>query len=134
MRKGIKKDMLRRNKKWKRFQQSKTFESEMEYKEIRNEVTSKIRQAKRSYEEMIAEKIKSDPRSFYSYMRKKSKVRAKIGPLKSMEGGMVREEEGMANMLNAYFASVFAKEDMDDLPEASKEAMGGKVMSMPEVE
>src|SRR3981081_3032740 len=123
MRKGIKKDMLRRRKKWKRVQQSKTFESEMEYKEIRNEVMSKIRQAKSFYEEMIAEKIKSDPRSFYSYVRKKSKVRARIGPLKSMEGLMVKEEDGMANMLSAYFASVFTKEDMDDLPEASKDAM-----------
>ena len=56
MRKGIKKDMLRRNKKWQRFQQSKTFESEMEYKEIRNEVMSKIRQAKRFYEEILQRK------------------------------------------------------------------------------
>ena len=45
--KKISKGIKQRNRKWKRFQKSPSFESEMSYKKIRNKVKNEIRKAKK---------------------------------------------------------------------------------------
>ena len=59
--------------------------------------------------------IKNDPKSFYAYVRSKSKSRSKVGPL--LDGGnlLVDEDEQMCNILNNYFSSVFTSERLEGL-------------------
>ena len=62
-------------------------------------------------------KIKEDPKSFYSYVRTKSKTKSKIGPLNGEIGITVCDKKGMCHILNNYshFSSVFTREDMSNV-------------------
>lgn len=106
-----------RSNSWKKFKDNPSFDSEAKYKRLRNSITSDIRKAKKEYENKLAEKIKTDPKSFYSYIRSKSQTKVKIGPLRSEQGELVEGSEGMGQILNKYFASVFTKENMEYMPE-----------------
>ena len=44
------------------------------------------------------------------YVRSKQDVKEGIGPLQGSEGTLVSDHQGMANLLNDYFVSVFTKE------------------------
>ena len=92
---------------------------------MRNQVTQKIRTAKAEYEYKIAEKIKYDSKSFYAYVREKSKSKVKVGPLVDNMGGVVDGKKEMVTLLNKFFASVFTVERVATIPAASKKAKGG---------
>ena len=90
---------------------------EMKFKKIRNEITSEIRKEKKAFEEKLADKIKIDPKSFYSYVRSKSKTKCKVGPLKDSKGALITDMEEMAEILNKSFASMFTKENFENIPD-----------------
>ena len=60
----IKKNIKRRQKVWKKYQQRPTYAKELEYKNIRNLVNKEIREAMKNYELELASRIKEDPKSF----------------------------------------------------------------------
>ena len=64
--------------------------------------------------------IKSDQKSFYTYVRSKSsksKTKTKVGPLIDSQNMQVEEEEQMCEILNQYFSSVFTLERPEGLME-----------------
>ena len=61
--------------------------------------------------------IKSDPKSFYSYVRSKSKTKTKVGSLIDSQNMQVEEDEQMYEILNKYFSSVFTLERQEVLTE-----------------
>ena len=66
-------------------------------------------QQKRYEEKRAIEAIKRNPKFFYSFADKHSKSPSKIGPLIHPEsGGLVNDNEGMANILADQFSSVFS--------------------------
>jgi ribonuclease P/MRP protein subunit RPP40 len=115
---SIRKKIKRREMVWKRFKQRPTFEGEMRYKMIRNSIIKEIRDAKKEQEFKLAEKIKEDPKSFYAYVRSKTSVKVKVGPLME-EGKLVSDSEGMSRVLNHYFSAVFTIEDRCNMPKGS---------------
>ena len=60
--------------------------------------------------------IKNDSKSFYAYVTSKQKVRDKVGPLENNIGNIISDGFQMAEVLNAYFSSVFTTEDISSLP------------------
>ena len=61
---------------------------------------------------------KDQSKSFYTYVRSKSKVKDSVGPLKDSNGKLVSEKEEMCNLLDEYFGSVFTSENsLNELPE-----------------
>ena len=56
------------------------------YKEAPNAATDEVRKSKRNFELKLAQNIKSDSKSFYSYVRSKHNVRDKVGPLGTILG------------------------------------------------
>src|SRR5664279_747134 len=77
-----------------------------------------IQKAKRKFERCMAKDVKSNPRSFYAYVRSKTKVKEIVGPLRKYDGNYVSDNEEIGNVLNDYFGSVFTDEkDLDNLPE-----------------
>src|SRR3989442_888635 len=74
MKPKIMKMIKKRNKKWKKFSESPSFETKSGYIALRNKVTTEIRRAKEEQEKKIAEKIKVDPKSFYAYIRNNSQT------------------------------------------------------------
>ena len=67
--------------------------------------------SKKSVELNIANKIKSNPKEFYGYVRRKKVITSNIGPLPLDNGEHVNNEVDMAETLNEYFASIFTSED-----------------------
>ena len=59
---------------WKKFQESKLHADYITYKKYHNRDVTEIRKAKKSFEKKLSENIKSDPKSFYAYVRRKSKT------------------------------------------------------------
>ena len=76
-----------------------------------------IRKVKKSFEKKLSVNIKSEPKSFYAYVRSKSKTKTKVGPLIDSQNMQVKEEEQMCEILNKYFSSVFTLERPEGLME-----------------
>jgi ribonuclease P/MRP protein subunit RPP40 len=127
MKQSIIKGVAKRGKKWKRFQKYRSYNNELKYKSYRNKVTHKIRSTKRDFENNIASRIKDDPKSFFAYVRNKSKSKTKIGPLKNDQGELISECSEMSELLNKYFTTVFTSEDLINIPIASSRAKSNNV-------
>ena len=109
------------------------------YKEALNAATNEVRKSKRNFELKLAQNIKSDSKSFYTYVRSKQNVRDKVGPLEDNAGDKITEGILMAEELNMHFSSVFTREDTSSLPvpetkfNGSEEEKLGKLIVTPEV-
>jgi hypothetical protein len=113
---SIRKGIRKREKIWKKFVQSPTYRNRTAYTKKRNELCTAIRKAKFNFECKLAENIKDDPKSFYAYVKSKSRARIGIGPLKDENNLLIEDEKGMTRILNNYFASVFTSEDLNNIP------------------
>ena len=71
----------------------------------------------------IASNIKTDPKSFYAYVRSKSKTKTSVGLLKNGDGVLISDDLQMNAILNSYFGSVFTKES-DKLPKVEQVFIG----------
>ena len=63
--------------------------------------------------------VKTNPKSFYRYVRSISKTKDVIGPLKDNEGQVVNDDRTMCGLLNDFFTSVFTHE-RQNIPEVIK--------------
>ena len=100
-------------KMWKRFQGSQSYNDKIEYKRALNIATSTFRDAKRHFEVKLSRECKTNPKSFYAYVRSKSKTKDKVWPLKDNNGNLVVEDSKICNLLNDFFSSVFTQEDVN---------------------
>ena len=60
--------------------------------------------------------IKRNPKYFFTYVKKLSKVKTAIGPLKDSNGSFISDSKDMANILKEQYSAVFSKpvgEDID---------------------
>ena len=64
-------------------------------------------------EQKAAEAIKSNPKYFFSYVKNKSKVKTKIGPLFNSEGKLTAKSKEMAEILSQQYVNVFSKPSTD---------------------
>ena len=84
---------------------------------------AETRRAKKNYELRLSDKIKTDPKTFYAYVRSKSKIKTKVGPLKDRGGRMVGDNQAMTGILNEYFAPTFTKENGQSMPRLGEEVL-----------
>ena len=87
------------------------------YTKAAREADTEIRRAKRSFEKKLAEKIDTDRKSFYAYVRSRSHAKPSVGPLFS-ENQIPIKQDKMAEEFNKYFTSVFTIEDTTRIPTA----------------
>ena len=113
----IKKLIRCKRQKWDSYRRTGNQAEYDEYQAITRSLKREIRSAKREVEERLAVNAKSNPKAFYQYASGRSQQA--IGPLKDDKGGLIAHNEGMAGILNDFFASVFTSES-DDLPTATK--------------
>ena len=64
----------------------------------------------------IAKESKYNPKAFYKYAQRKLKTRRKIGNLKDEEGRIITDPSDKANLMNAFFSSVFTQEKITNMP------------------
>ena len=115
----VAKAMKKRKKAWRRFLELPNDYCERKYKLLRNRLTLEITKAKRIFESKLTQNIKADPKSFYSYVKSKSRTIVKVGPLKDENKRIVTDSEEMRKVLNNYFTFVFTKEELASLSELS---------------
>ena len=77
--------------------------------EIDNELKESIKSDYKKAEIDAVERIKTDPKHFYSFAKKRSKVKTKIGPLEKADGTLTKNDQEIANLLNQTFESAFTK-------------------------
>jgi len=58
---------------------------------------------------LCEKKIKKDTKSFYAYVRSRSKSKVKVGPLIGESGSTVNDSKEMAEVLNNNFSSVYTQ-------------------------
>jgi hypothetical protein len=87
-----------------------------EYREADKKVKNLIRNAKRRFEKKLANMEGGSNRPFFAYIKRKTKSRPCIGPLKDKEKKVVTEDDGMEKILNEFFSSVFTREDVSSIP------------------
>ncbi|NXM61588.1 RTXE polymerase, partial [Illadopsis cleaveri] len=68
----------------------------------------KIREAKAQFELRMATSVKDNKKCFYKYMNAKRKGKTNLCSLLDKGGNLVSADEEKAEVLNAYFASVFS--------------------------
>lgn len=98
------------------------------YAKARNQAKQACRRAVQLHEQNIARNAKKNPKAFYAYARSKLQTRDGIADLEDEKGNKATTNEEKAAMLNAFFCSVFTKENLEDIPELEnkevKEALG----------
>lgn len=112
------KEIKKRYRKWRKYKQTERECDFADYKKARNSAITSLRKARKKFEQKLAVNAKRDPKSFYRYVRSKTKTKDIIGPLKDGNGDIVTDDSQMAHILNKFFASVFTKE-LVEMPEVT---------------
>ena len=105
----------RKRRLWK---DAKRGKNQDQYAEAENRVRKLIRNAKRNFEKRLSNGNGGNNRPFYSYIKQKTKSRPSIGPLRNEKKEMVSDDQGMTEILNSFFGSVFTREDTANVPAA----------------
>jgi len=82
-------------------------------KKTQKECKKAVRQAKRKFEQKIAQN--GNKRPFVAYIKSKTKSRSGVGPLK-VDNKIISGDKDMATELNKAFCSVFTKENDQNRP------------------
>ena len=86
------------------------------YRKAAKKASKEISNAKFNFESKLAKNIKSDSKSFYTYVRSNYKSKVKTGPVMNSDGTSTTSEQEMCDIFNDYFSSVFTKEDISVIP------------------
>lgn len=86
--------------------------------EANHQANMEVKKAKFNFEKKLAENIKTDSKSFFSYVKSRSKAKISVGPIVNGIGESINSKEEITEEFNNYFASVFT-EETGDVPAAS---------------
>lgn len=86
------------------------------YTACRNSATNAIKMAKKSFEYNLATVCKNNPKVFWNYVNRRTKVKESVDDLKKLDGSKTASNVEKAQVLNDFFASVFTRENLHDLP------------------
>jgi len=78
-----------------------------EYRNVTRACRDATRKARAHLELYLARDVKNNKKGFFNYISSKWKTRDNVGPLLNEAGVLVIEDAEQAELLNAFFASVF---------------------------
>ena len=82
--------------------------------QIESELSESLKKFRKKKENDAVSKIKRNPKFFYSYANKYSKVRNKVGPLLNKEEESIKDPQLMAEILKEQYESAFSKKQEED--------------------
>jgi len=82
-----------------------------DYKDTARLCREKVRRAKAQLKLSLATAIKYSKKCFYKYISNKRRMKENLHPLLDVRGNLVTKDEKMAEVLHAFFASVFKSEE-----------------------
>jgi len=89
----------KKHKLWKKWRESHNNNDALEYKKQAKRASKAVRLAKKDFERKIAKNTKSDSKSFYKYVRSKTRVKSRVGPFMDNQGNVVAGDHDMSEML-----------------------------------
>ena len=81
-----------------------------------SEAQKELRKSVINFENKLALNIKSDWKSFFAYVRSRTKSKVQTEPLSKKDGQVIESLIDMVNEFNSYFLSVFTSEDLSNVP------------------
>ena len=86
---------------------------------INEKIKEQLKRSRDIDESKAIAEIKKNPRFFYSFARKFSKLKCKVGPLKTDSGRFVSSPKDMADLLQTQFCSVFSNPESSSIKDPS---------------
>ena len=116
----------KKHRAWQRYLETRSGQKFIEYRRLSNQVKSLTTKAKKDLEKKIAKESKTNPKKFWNYVSRKSKVKQGIPDLvyedeDSNEKSTTSDKE-KAEVLSNFFSSVFTHEDLQDIPTPDKKS------------
>ena len=109
--------MLRQKKKaWRKYKNDMSLRNKEEYEEQAKKVKKTVRRAKTGMEKKLAHSKDDNGRKFRNYIKSRTRMKPKVGPLTTDYGEVRSDPLEMADELNKYFGSVFTHEDVSNVP------------------
>lgn len=99
---------------------SKTVENDNLAIRARNIANNMNDKCRTEYEDKIINNCKINPKSFWSYVKKRTKKTGDISALEDTDKKLVTNDYDNANLLNVYFSSVFVNEPIDNFFDNNK--------------
>ena len=96
---------------WKRYSMCKTDSNLEAYKKARYNLKQVTMNAKKGLERRVAEEVRTNPKSSWKFISKRTKRYHKIGRIRDENNLLTTSNEETADSFNKYFATVFVKED-----------------------
>ncbi|KAK6189771.1 hypothetical protein SNE40_001767 [Patella caerulea] len=106
----------KKRKCWYKYRRNQTSGNYEEYRIARNHATSLQRTAHKEFEKSVAADVKDNPKSFWKYVRSKTKKCEGISNLEKEDGTILYSNLEKAVELNNFFCGFFSKENTMSLP------------------
>ena len=112
----------KKNTLWRRYKKSGKYYDLFRYRRVKNQLRSLTRRLRINFENDIARNLKSAPKKYWAYVKSRNKLRNEIPILSRKDESTASTPLEKANVLkNDYFSSVFTEEDLESLPQATKQ-------------
>jgi hypothetical protein len=129
----IKKSVKKKHELFKKYMKSQQSYDYRQYLFYRNECNRVVKKAKRQYERKLAKECKENPKYFWRYVQSKTKSSTGISSLNNADGKLSVSDQEKADTLNSFFASVFTKENLDNVPETEEGSRSDGVL-LPDIQ
>ena len=107
---------------WNTYYRSQSAVDEIIWKQARNLSNNSNDAARSSYESKIILNSKNNPKSFWSYVKKRTKKTGDVSAILNDNTQIISyDDQDSANLLNSYFTSVFVNEPDDNFFENNKQ-------------
>ena len=113
-----------KSKLWRRYTKNKSSYDKRRYNTVKNELRSLTRKLRLEFDKSIVQNIKCSPKSFWAYVKSKTKKNCKIPPLTKTDGSEATTSIDKAETLNNFFSSNFTEERLDDILNDSESFLG----------
>ena len=97
--------------------------------EIEKKLQKSFKESQIYIEDKAVKSIKVNSKYFFSYVRAKSKVKSKIGPLLNTEGKFTNKNSEMAEILSQQYTKVFSKPSTDTVQQDDEQQNMKSILS-----
>eukprot|EP00057_Strongylocentrotus_purpuratus_P027069 XP_011681543.1 PREDICTED: uncharacterized protein LOC105446427 [Strongylocentrotus purpuratus] len=112
---SLKRQMRKRDRLFKRARSQPSASNWKAYRQLRNELTKRVRQAHHNYVcNIIGESLYANPKAFWSYVKQRRSENFGIPPLRN-DNKLHITNKDKAECLNNYFHSTFTKSNVDQV-------------------
>ena len=116
----VRKSVKKKHGLWKKYMNTRDGSDYREYCKSRNKVKNLIKKIRKEKERDIANSIKTNPKTFWQYIKSKKTVKEGVAPLitdPTNPNSKIAESDGdKAEVLATFFSSVFTQEPTDEIP------------------